>query len=164
MTKKTNWSIFLIFLGLAFQPLFAQEKPLKNLIEDKRDRKYAFYPSTLRMINISQDPDYNELVSGIDKLLIYTLDSATKADKSYREIVPTYSDMGFEEYASAFGGEMTLSILGKEGSENEFVGYFGQNEMVIAFYMKGVVNWQKIPTLLNTLKEGDLLNLFELKQ
>lgn len=164
MAKKTNWFIVFLLLGLSLQPLFAQEKPLKELIEHKRERKYAFYPSTLRMINISQNQDYNEMVSGVDKLLVYTLDSATKADKSYREIVPAYSELGFEEYAIAYGGDMAMSIMGKEGSENEFVGYFGQKDMLFAFYLRGSIGWQKIPTLFNTMKGDDMINFFELNR
>lgn len=150
-----------MLLGLIFyQPLFAQETPLKDLIEHKRDRKYAFYPSTLRMINLSQNPDYNEMVSGVEKLLIYTLDSATKADKSYRAIVETYTALGFDEYAAAYGGGRALAVLGKGGSE--FVGYFGESDLLMAFYLKGAVDWQKIPTLLNSMKQEEMLNLFDL--
>lgn len=152
-----------LFLGLVlYQPLFAQERPLKELIEHKRERKYAFYPSTLRMINLSQNPDYNEMISGIDKILIYTLDSATRADRSYLEIATAYSELGFDEYATAYGGDMTLSILGKEGGENEFVGFLGLEESVVVFYLRGTIGWQKIPALLNTMKEEDMINLFEL--
>lgn len=162
MTRRIKFLIVIVALGLGNQPLSAQEAPLKDLVEHRRDRKLAFYPSTLRMINLSQNPDYNEMVNGIDKLLIYTLDSATKADKSYRQIAQTYTRLGFEEYAMAYGADMQLAILGKEGNDNEFVGYFGQNDLVVAFYLRGNVGWQKIPTLLQSMQQDDMINLFDL--
>lgn len=151
-------------MGLLAQPLFAQEDPLKALVDHKRDGKYALYPSTLRMINLGRNPDYDELVSGIDKLLIYTLDSATKADGSYREIATVYAGIGFDEYAMAYGGGMHLAVLGKEGRDNQLVGFFGQADQVVAFYLRGNIAWQKVPALLNTLREDDMIDLFNLNR
>lgn len=163
MKRKTSSLITTLFLlGLSFQPLFAQEGTLKELVEAKRERKYAFYPSTLRMINLTSDKDYNELVSGVEKLLVYQLDSVTRADRSYRAIEGAYLENGFEEYAKAFGGQWNLVLLGKEGKENEFVGYFGEKDVVMAFYMRGKIAWEKIPTLINTLRGENLLNLLQL--
>lgn len=164
MSRKINIIIILLTLwGLNNQPLFAQEQPLKDLVEKRRDQKFAFYPSTLRMVNLKQNEDYNELVSGVEKLLVYQLDSAIRADKSYRAITSTYAEHGFDEYASIIGGQMQLSVMGKEGrNQNEFVGYLGEKDMVIAFYLRGKLEWQKIPTLLRTLDQEDMLNFFDL--
>lgn len=152
----------ILLLGLSIQPLLAQEEIIKGLIEQKRDRKYAFYPSTLRMVNIGQNEDYNEMVSGVEKLLIYTLDSATQADKSYRAIADAYLNEGFEEYAMAFGGELSMAILGKEsGTSSQYAGYFAQDELAVAFYLRGNIAWQKIPTLLSTMRKDDFFNLLD---
>ena len=163
MRRKINLIIVLTLWGLSIQPLFAQEQPLKDLVENRRERKFAFYPSTLRMVNLQQNETYNELVNGVEKLLVYQLDSAMRADKSYRTIATAYAERGFDEYASITGGQMQLSVMGKEGSrENEFVGYLGEKDMVVAFYLRGKLEWQKIPTLLRTLDEEDMLNIFDL--
>lgn len=147
-------------MGLSIRPLFAQEKPIKDLLEEKRERKYALYASTLRMVNISQNPDYNDMVSGVEKILIYTLDSATRADRSYMALESVYNNLGFEEYAKALGGEYTMMLLGKE---SQFVGYFDVGDRVFAFYMRGTIAWQKIPTLIKALRSDDMLNFFDLK-
>ncbi|WP_258101989.1 DUF4252 domain-containing protein [Marinoscillum pacificum] len=157
-------TILILFMGLSYQPLFAQESILKEHVEHKRDKKYCFYPSTLRMVNLKQNQDYNALVNGVDKLLIYTLDSATRADKSYRLLTDSYLAEGFDEYATIFGGSMNLSILGKEGKTQQYVGYFDQDgEVVVAFYLKGDIPWQKIPTLLQNMNDMDMLDLFDFK-
>lgn len=156
----------LLAAGVGFtHPLLAQEQTLKDLVETKRERKFAFYPSTLRMVNLSKNQAYEEMVSGVEKLLVYTLDSATRADRSYTQITTDYQLLGFEEYASVMGGQMMMAVMGLEGEEtNQFVGYVGQGDAVIAFYLRGTIAWQKIPTLINTLKEEDmLLDIFDLK-
>lgn len=157
--------LLLLAAGWGSTPLLAQEQPLKDLVEAKRERKYAFYPSTLRMVNISENQAYNELVSGVEKLLVYTLDSATRADRSYTQITANYQELGYEEYASVMGGDMSLAVMGLESKDgNQFVGFVGQTDMVMAFYLRGSIAWQKIPTLINTLKSEDmLLDFFDLK-
>ncbi|MEQ8470880.1 MAG: DUF4252 domain-containing protein [Marinoscillum sp.] len=162
--KATKIFISIILWGLIIQPLSAQESILKEEIESKRDKKFALYPSTLRMVNLQQNEDYNQLVSGVEKLLIYTLDSATQANKSYTSISAKYLEAGFDEYASIFGGDMTLSILGKTSrNSDEYVGYFAQKNGVFAFYLKGQIPWQKIPTLINNIQDLDVINFFDVK-
>lgn len=149
-------------LGLFSQPLLAQEQPLKDLVEHTRDRKYALYPSTLRMINLKKDPAYNDLVSGIEKALIYQLDSAAKASRSYLAINQVYAQLGYEEYASAIGGTLNMAILGKAyNGGNEFVGFYADGSTALAFYLRGTVDWAKIPDLMRNFQSMELLDVFD---
>lgn len=100
---KTKTLISILLLAGLFQPLLSQEETLKDYAEDRRERKFCLYASTLRMINISQNEDYDEMVNGIEKLLIYKLDSTARADKSYKEMLATYRENGFEEYMVMYG-------------------------------------------------------------
>ncbi|MEQ8583653.1 MAG: hypothetical protein RIC30_18680 [Marinoscillum sp.] len=160
--RSGKYLILMILLGLSYRPLFAQEDILKTLVEDRNEHKYAFYPSTLRMINLTKNQEYNELVKDIDKLLIYMLDSGIRADKGYRKIAEDYASAGYEEYAMAYGGDLSLAILGSEqSSTNTFVGYLMQDELAVAFYLRGAIAWQKIPTLLNTMRKEDLFNFLD---
>ena len=150
---------FLLILGLFAQPLLAQEDILKSYAEDKNLRKFCFYPSTLRMVNLDNNPDFNELVGGIDKLLIYTLDSSATASKDYVNIIKEYEAAGYEEYASMWGGT-TLFLY---GNQSALVGVFGNSETAAAFHMNGFVAVEKIPSLMETLEDNQLLNFFDLK-
>lgn len=152
----------LAFLGLSFQPLNAQEDPLKEYADSHKDLKLCFYPSTLRMINLNDNKDLNELVGGIDKLLIYTLDSTAHADKSYKGIIDTYSELGFEEYISTYGNGLNFFIYGKEGqSNNQYIGIIAQTESVSLFYLRGFVALNKFPDLIQSMNEGDFINPFD---
>ncbi len=160
--KSGKYLILMILMGLTTQPLFAQEDILKTLVEDRTDHKYVFYPSTLRMINLTKNQEYNELVKDVSKLYIYMLDSAIRADKGYRKIAEGYTRLGYDEYAMAYGGDLSLAILGSEqASTNTFVGYLIQDELAVAFYLSGTIAWQKIPMLLNTLRKEDLFNFLD---
>lgn len=150
---KRVLGIFLLFFSIQS---FGQEAILKEFAESRRDFKICLYPSTLRMMNIKKDPAFNELVNGIEKLLIYRLDSSTVATKEYTNWTNEYLDNDFEEYMSMTGA-MNLIILGKEDAE--YVGVTGSNGQVIAFYLRGAIAFEKIPKLIQTFEGGDILSL-----
>lgn len=135
--------------------VWAQESIIKDFAEPRKDLKYCLYPSTLRMLNTQKDPAFNELVSDIDKLLIYKLDSSTTASKNYLDWTQTCEKKGFENYIT-MSGAMNLQLYGKK---KEYVGFSGSETQVIAFYLKGDVGLQKIPTLIRTFERGDVLNM-----
>ena len=149
-------------MGLA-GPLFAQESVLKDYAEERRDRKFCFYPSTLRMINLSGNEGFNEMVKPIQKMLIYTLDSASIADKSYVQLPEKFQKNGFEEYITMYGAGNNMFVYGKESSE-EMLGIVGMNDQIMAFYIRGNINWQKIPQLMTTMQDNEILQIFDLKK
>ena len=160
MIRKTILISFILALGI--QSLFAQEQPLKDFAEDRKENKFCFYPSSLRMVNLANNPDFDELVNGIEKLLIYSLDSTARADKSYKELIATYEELDYEELASAYGGELNFYIYGKEsGKASEYIGIIRQEDLVTAFYMRGQIAMNKLPQLMQSMGEGDFINPFD---
>ena len=148
-------------MGLS-QPLFAQEDILKDYAENNHSRKFCLYPSTLRMINLEDNEAFDELASSLEKLLIYQLDSTSITDKSFNGMLTEYRDEGYEEYMYVLGAGNSTVILGKEKRVNEMVGVVGADEQAFAFFLRGNISWQKIPTLLDTMKETDLFNILQM--
>lgn len=160
----------IVFVMVSIQGAFSQESPLKEFAEENpnatlsRFSKVCLYPSTLRMINISQNPDYNELVSDIDKILIYVLDSDFIEATDVYGFLNTYKDRGYQEFASVKSSKQNLVILGK-GTENVVGVISGEGfSNSLLFYMRGKINWQKIPTLLKTLKSNEVVDIFNFKE
>lgn len=148
--------LLLISLSLCIETL-AQESIIKAFAEPRRPTRWlnpiCLYPSTLRMINISQDPKFNELVNDIEKVLIYTLDSATIATKTYGDFIKDYENEGYEEYITMYG-KQKLQIIGKE---DEYVGLIAAEETAMCFYLRGSIPFAKIPELLQSFQGNDLL-------
>jgi hypothetical protein len=115
------------------------------------------------MINLNDNQSYDEFASSIEKLLIYNLDSTTMVDASYHGMIENYRQIGFEDYVSVLGKGNTMLILGDEKSSNEMVGIVGMEDKMFAFYLRGNIAWQKIPTLFNTLNQNDLINVLDFK-
>lgn len=160
MKNRIKILSFCICTGLmSCQSLFAQEDLLKEFAEMRNERKLAFYPSTLRMINLGNNTEFNAVVNDIEKLLVYVMDSATTAQKSYFRISEAYLNAGFDEYVSASGGDLAFTLLGKEHPDsNEFAGYFSYNDSMIAFYLTGRIPFDKIYMLTQTMRQEDFLN------
>lgn len=144
-------------LALIVVPTLAQESIIKDFAEHRRPTRWmnpiCLYPSTLRMVNLAQDPNFNEMVNDIEKVLIYTLDSATAATKSYKDLIKNYEAVGFEEYMTIFGTQ-EMRIVGKE---EEYVGIVAAEGNAIAFYLRGDIPFGKIPTLLQSFQSSDML-------
>lgn len=153
---------FLSISGLSSQSLFAQEQILKDFAENSYERKFCFYPSTIRMINLKNDPEYNAMVRDIEKLLIYALDSAGTFGDGLKVTLSRYEEKGYEEYARLFGNGYNVHILGIEEPGQEWVGLFKLQDQSYAFYLKGMVNWQKLPKMMETLQDNELLDFMSL--
>ena len=156
--------VFCLLAGVS-PALKAQEAPLKAYADTHKDRKYCFYASTLRMINISHNADYNDLVNGIEKLLVYTLDSAAKAGHSYNSLITSYKKIGFEEFVTVASGKTTFILYGKGNKgDNQYVGVMKSADAMYAFYLRGSIAWQKVPALMQSFKSGDMINIFDLNK
>lgn len=148
---------------MVFLSVNGQEDLFKDFAENHKERAFCFYPSTLRMLNISGNPEFNEMVNNIDKLLVYKLDSISGADKLYAKMIDDYKSNGFEEFVFIEGGGNDMYLLGSPQEEDkEFVGIVVNNEFSLAFFLKGDIGWEQIPKMINSFQEGDFINVLDL--
>lgn len=108
------------------------------------------------MINISDDAEFNALVNDIEKILIYEMDSAT-VSQGTRGWLETYEEVGFEEYLTLYGKQFA-KIMGKD---DEMVGLLESDQSVYAFYLKGHIRLEKIPTLIGSLNSDDFIGIIK---
>lgn len=168
MTKKlaksvsyeVRRSILLLFVLCSFYvfPARAQDTIIKTFAHQERKEGFlypiCFYPSTLRMINVAQDPNFYDLVNDIDKVLIYNLDSAS-APNNFTGWLKEYEAIGYEEYITIYGAQY-FRVLGKA---NEYVGIANASRNMVAFYIKGEIPLGKLPELIQSFSSADLLSV-----
>ncbi len=156
-----------MIISMAFLTSNAQESHFKEFADAHKKRAFCFYPSTLRMLNISHNADFDKLVSGIEKLLIYKLDSVSRAGRAYEVMLEEYKNEGYDEYINMYGGGKDIQLLGNsERSKMEYVGIVMDKDNHLAFYMKGDIGWEQIPQLVSAFQNEDFvdlgnLNIFE---
>ena len=151
----------IIFLGLVIIisfSSFSQESIIKNFAEQGGKSwlyPICLYPSTLRMVNISGDPEFNELINDVEKVLIYPLDSASLSSPNLHSWLTQYEELGYEEYIRIYGAQ-SIRLL---GNEDEYVGMFGVSGKQTAFYLRGTIAFEKIPHLINNFQSNSMLDL-----
>jgi hypothetical protein len=155
---KQTKRLLLALVILTSLPSFSQESIIKDFAEDGRRRwnyPIALYASTLRMANLSGDPQFNALVNDIDKILIYSLDSTNLTSPKINTWMKEYEAIGYEEYIM-ISGLQHMRIIGKG---DEYVGLFGTNDKKMAFYLRGEIGFEKIPKLIQTFQSNDMLSV-----
>ncbi|MFK7951540.1 MAG: hypothetical protein AB8B73_01740 [Ekhidna sp.] len=137
---------------------FSQESIIKKFTEQDGKRwlyPICLYPSTLRMVNLSGDPKFNELINDVEKILIYPLDSSLMSSPDLNSWIKEYESIGYEEFIRV-SGPQSIHLVGKK---DEYVGMFGADGSKVAFYVRGSIAFEKIPELIKTFKGNDLLNI-----
>lgn len=148
---------------MVFLSVNGQEDLFKDFAENHKERAFCFYPSTLRMLNISGNHEFNEIVNDIDKLLVYKLDSISGADKLYIKMIDEYKSNGFEEFVFIQGGGNDMYLLGSPQEEDkEYVGIVINNEISLAFFLKGDIGWEQIPKMISSFQNGDFIDVLDL--
>ncbi|MEQ8241073.1 MAG: DUF4252 domain-containing protein [Cyclobacteriaceae bacterium] len=152
--------LFSILVSLNIS-LVAQESFLKDFAKTRSDKKYTLYASTLRMLNVTKDENFNELVNDIEKINVFVFDSATTRDQSFQALAEKYNAESYDEYLKMYGGQYAY-VAGKElGRNMEIIGLLGQKDAAYAIYIIGVIPLQKIPKVVALLRENQILNLLE---
>ena len=153
------WVIAVLFV-FSTNPVQSQNELFKTLKDSYNvNAELYFYASTLRMINISRDPNFDELVRDIDKMTFYQLDELPSAE--IRQFVSQlYSEYGFEEMITVDSKEETIYVVGKE--ESEFIAIIKSGGFTMAVDLEGKIRVDKIPELVNSLNADSFLNVFEI--
>lgn len=151
--------LLVVLLTIPIISISAQESLIKEYAESRRPTRWmnpiCLYPSTLRMINVAQDPNFNKMVNDIEKVLIYNLDSATVANKDYKAWLKSCEEKGFEEYITVFGKQEVRLI----GRKEEYIGLMAAEGSAMAFYLRGEIPFEKIPALMETFRSDNVLSL-----
>ncbi|NNE29708.1 MAG: DUF4252 domain-containing protein [Saprospiraceae bacterium] len=102
------------FIGfLLVTSLFAQSKTVEDLKEaDQVMTGYYFIPSTLRMINIERNPEFDKLVKPIRRLNFLNLRDSFTSEEMKDAVDRLITEEEYETYAEMSGPEQNLHVLG----------------------------------------------------
>ena len=167
--RLTYIGFTIVFIICAVVDGKAQSRTLQQLKETNQiERKFYFYPSTLRMLNLQQNPEFNALIKDIRKLIFFKMRRDTFGlDQFSHTLSELKQKESFEEYMEIQGGEQKLFVLGKERPYNTVILTKQQNEYYLAEII-GQINVLQIPNLYRKISEGDstiqngFVNIFDL--
>lgn len=162
---KYNFLILFIFFSIT---CIAQSSVVTNFKENHETAlSLYFYPSTLRMINIERNVEFDEMISDIKKARFFKLDSGVVSKDDLARLEKDLTNEGFEEVMFMKSKDMDLRVWGLEKRNPELVILSKSNEELMLLEINGMINIAKIPKLTQTFNQDgfiDILNLTGIKK
>ncbi len=160
--------IFLVISFFLSTFCFAQSSVVTDFKENHETALSLYlYPSTLRMINIERNPEFDAMISEIKKARFFKLDSGVVSKDDLVKLEKDLANEGFEEVMFMKNKDMDLRVWGLEKRNSELVILSKQEEEVMLLEINGMINIAKIPKLTQTFNQDgfiDILNLTGIKK
>lgn len=153
MIKTLFTSLLIIILIHNPFQVKGQSSAITKWAENKPGlRKLCFYPSTLRMINISKDEAFNRAIKDIKKLKVFLSDSKNNFDK--KEINALKSNIKKEDYKDMLqvsNGRQSFSVYIKEKNEKTqgFAGIVVSETGLVLIDLEGFISPEMIQQLIS---------------
>lgn len=160
LTHSALWKkgrVLLLFLTFSFtsQISNAQCSLITDLKEDKlTNLSLYFYPSTLRMVNLDNNEEFNRLIQDIEKLIFFKMNGKFETIDMYNLVRDLQSEEDFEEYVVVDGPTKKFYLLGKE-KPTETVGLAFVNNEHYVFDVAGSLELKELPKLYQYISEND---------
>lgn len=152
---KHYFLVFSLLLGSGYGG-FSQSKVLSALKDSNAVQLHLFFtPSTLRMLNFQNDPGYNDMVRGVDKLHFYMMNPSKFTTNDYFDTAEQLiQDEAYEEFIIWDGDGDEFQVLGKP-TEQDMVGLASYADRHYIFNLKGTIDLMKLPEIYEKMSTKD---------
>lgn len=148
--------VVLTIICANFEVSFSQSKILKELKDSNAVQLHLFFtPSTLRMLNLQDDPAYNEMVRGVDKLHFYSMDPTRFTTADYFDTAERLiKEEAYEEFIVWDGDGNEFQVLGKP-ADQEMIGLASYAKRHYLFSLQGTIDLMKLPEIYEKMSTQD---------
>lgn len=154
--------VILIFLGIQVQ---AQSEVVTDFVKNHdTSLSLYFYPSTLRMININRNPEFDEMIRKVKKARFYRLDESAVGGEDLKLFSQSMDDHGFEELMMVQGKDMNIRIWGNDDRVPKIITLAKTEDGISIIEVDGVINIAKIPKLAEAFSQNQFLDVLQLNK
>lgn len=121
-----------------------------------------FYPSTLRMINLERNVEFDALIRDVRKARFFRMDSGMVSNVDLQKLTEILSEDGFEEMMFIKNKDMDLRVWGIEKRVPETIIISKAEHEVILLEVNGMINIAKIPKIMDAFNENAFLDVMNL--
>jgi hypothetical protein len=144
---------------------FAQNSIVTEFKENhKTSLSLYFYPSTLRMINIERNQEFDEMISEIKKARFFKMDSGSVSKEDLSGLEKNLKNEGFEEVMFVKNKDMDLRVWGLEKRNPELVIFSKSDDELMLLEINGMINVAKIPKLTQTFNQEGFIDILNLRK
>jgi hypothetical protein len=149
---KLIFPALLVFFSVAS---LAQSKTTENL-----HKRYSeslalfFYNNTLRMINQSEDPEFDALISDVEKLKFLVISKEKFAKKDYQKLLSDYKSEAFEEMMTSRHQGKNFDVYMKTGESKGMIVAVNDSSSLYVLDIVGSIPLDKVTKFFTTLDES----------
>jgi len=149
----------LLFIGIIFASVtvLAQSKTTQALDERFEGLSLYFYKNTLRMLNQTDDKDFDELIKNIEKMKFLMIDKTDKFGKSdYKKLVGEYQSESFEPIMTSRhqGRTFDIYLKDKKGSSLGTVVLVNDSTSLYVLDIIGTIDIRKANSLFSAIDQS----------
>lgn len=148
--------LLIIFPSLSF----GQSKVMRNLADEYPDaRSLMFYRSSLKMLNLEDDPEFDRMIRDIEKIKVLIVEkSDDESDKSVRsELKADLKDYDFEELMTIKSKDIDVGVYIND-DDGDIEGFFfimDEEDSLIAVDLVGDMPVGDISKLIEKIQEAN---------
>ena len=114
---------------------------------------YFFYPSTMRMVNIDDLPNWNEVINDVRRLGILTMWPDHFDDEKQKEVVEDLKEKeNFSMYAEMEDQHLNFKLLGRKRGR-EAILIYNDSTVNYVIHLLGKINYVKLMKLSGDLRD-----------
>lgn len=151
---RITFSVFLLLVVL-INPLCAQTKTTESLHKENGEAlSLFFYNNTLRMLNQTDDKDFDELIKDIEKMKFLMIEKSQKfGAEQYKKLVSAYKSEAFEEIMTSrmAGRNFDVFLKEKNGKTEGMIVTVNDSTNLYVLDIVGSIALNKVTKLFTTI-------------
>ena len=157
-----KYKLFILFIFLSYFCI-AQSSVITDFKENHEPAlSLYFYPSTLRMIDIERNVEYDEMIREIKKARFLKMDSGAVSKTEMNKLITDLVNEGFEEVMFIKNKDTDVRVWGIEKRNPELIIISKSDEELMLLEINGMINIAKIPKLTQTFNRNGFLDVLNL--
>lgn len=130
--------------------------------DNEMEKQYYVYPSTLRMANLEQNEDYNELIEDFVKGQYFIFRKDSINDLLIEGLKADMADEGYEEAMSYRAKNGNADIYIQESKVPKIAAIHETDSTYNIVQVEGFVNLAKIPKIIEDFNEDNFVNILDI--
>ena len=155
--------ILIIILTLIVLAGCSERNRLKDFTEKHRpEQSFVFYPSTLRMVNLENNQDFNDMIQDIEKGKYFSYPVSDEISSELKTLEKELTENGYEEILELKNKEISARVFLLEKKTPILTAFIRNNETINILELEGMINPVKIPKLMENFNDEEFLNILNI--
>ncbi len=129
--------------------------------ENKMDKEYYVYPSTLRMVNLEQNEEFYELIEEFKKGQFFSISNTPENSELVSKLKVTMVEEGFEEAMVYKSKDRDITVYLLEKKIPKIAAIIEMDSTFNIVQVEGLINVSKIPALMEYFDKADYLDVLD---